>query len=139
MTEHFTAESVSAVLRRYLDAEVTAGELRAYLTACDAAIETGEADRRLSGPVGTVVLVLMELDEGVRPPADVRSTLESALRALSDERPPRVRPPRNPIPRPKGASAAKGARAQAAARRTANQQSGQPPARPVNRGKRRRR
>jgi hypothetical protein len=135
--ESFTAESVAAALTRYLDAEITADELRAYLTACDSAIEAGEADRRLSGPVGAAVLVLMELDEGVRPPADVRSTLESALRALSGEGAPRPRPRRNPIPRPKGARAASSTeRAQAAVRQSRAKGTGKPQERTAKRGRR---
>jgi hypothetical protein len=136
LTNGFTTESVSTALTRYLDAEITADELRAYLAACDSAIEAGEADRALSGPVGAAVLVLMELDEGVRPPADVRSTLESAVRALTGAPAPRPRPRRNPIPRPKGAKAASSTeRAKGIRRQTRAEAAGQPPSRPAKRGK----
>jgi hypothetical protein len=101
MTEAYTPESVTAAILRYLDEEMSGDELRAYLSACDAAIEAGAADRRLSGPVGAAALVLLELEEGVRPPADVRSTLESAVRTLAGESTSRPTPQRNPIPRPK--------------------------------------
>lgn len=101
MNSDFSRAGLVTALRAYLDAAASLDDLRAYLEACDAALQAGAADPALSGPVGAALLTMMEQDEGVRPPADVRSTLEAALRGLTDDAPSTHRRPerRGLIPR----------------------------------------
>lgn len=101
MDSEITAVQVAAAVRRYLDGESSVDDLRATLAACDAALRAGAADPGLSGPVGAALLTIMEQDEGVRPPADVRSALAAVERALTPAPPARATGPRAPIPRPR--------------------------------------
>jgi hypothetical protein len=101
MQTDFSAEAVAAAVRRYLADEISAEAMREYLSECDAAIRAGAADRGLSRPVGAAALVLMEQAEGVRPPADVRSTLQAVERSLMGVTSQAPRRARAPIPRPK--------------------------------------
>jgi hypothetical protein len=113
MQPDFSSEGVRTAITRYLDGAATGEELRGYLAACDAAIDAGRADRQLSGPVGRAALALMEQDEGVRPPADVRSALTAIVRTLAGEPPPLSRRQRSIRERRNrsrsGGSAARGA------------------------------
>ncbi len=102
MTDTDSATLATAI-RRYLDGELTAEALRDELAEREAALRVApEPATALSRAVATAALVIMEQQEGVRPPADVRSALAAVARSLEDG--PRVRP--RPLtgvpPRPKG-------------------------------------
>lgn len=101
MDPQFSADAVAHALRRYLDGDATADDLGAYLSACDDAIRAAAADPRLSGPVGTAMLIIMEQAEGVRPPADVRSALLAVEHSLSPATVRRRPTSRAPIPPPR--------------------------------------
>ena len=85
-------------LVRFLAGELTADAFRDYLADCDAAIRAGGLERSLSGPVGALALALLEQAEGVRPEADMRSSLAAIAHTLAGDRAPRK--PRARIPRP---------------------------------------
>lgn len=100
MNEPLTPEAVTRMIDRYLEGEATADQLRDFLAECDAAIEAGRAGPVFSRPIAMAMLALIEAGEGVRPEADVRSTLLAVQRALTGRAPPPARPKRRPLPKP---------------------------------------
>ncbi len=95
------AADLAAAIRRYLAGELPVETLRDDLAAREPALRAAP-NPVLSRAVATAALVIMEQEEGVRPPADVRSALAAVAQSLEDGPRARPRPITGVPPRPKG-------------------------------------